>query len=96
MTIKKFLSKYEDLAKELVRCGGCSNILLHCDEKYTIVKIGDNEEGVLCETSQQNNRNIELVTKILDDNINHVFQIPVSQLDNNNNNIVKQNKQQEK
>jgi hypothetical protein len=79
MTIKKLISKYEDLAKELIRCGSCSNILLHCSEKYTIVKIGDNEESVLCETCQENNRNIELVTKISDDG-NHIFQIPVSQL----------------
>ena len=84
MTLKKFLSKYEDLANELIRCGSWTNILLHCGEKYTIVKTGDNnEEGILCETCQQNNRNIELVTKIsLDDGgNNHIFQIPISQLD---------------
>ena len=82
MTLKYFLNKYEDLAKELVRCGSCTNILLHSGTKYEIVKIGDNEEGILCETCKQNKRNIELVTKISDNgNINHVLQIPKSQLD---------------
>jgi hypothetical protein len=79
MGLKKFLDKYKDLAKELIRCGSCSNILLHCGTKYEIVKIGKNEEGVLCETCKQNNRNIDLVTRISEDE-KHVLQIPVSQL----------------
>src|SRR5687767_7934129 len=80
MGLRKFLTKYEDLAKELIRCGSCTNILLHCGTKYEIVKIGKNEESVLCETCQQNNRNVELVTKISEDENgnNHVLQIPVS------------------
>jgi hypothetical protein len=86
MTLKKFLSKYEDLAKELIRCGSCTNILLHCggEEKYQIVKIGgkgknNEEESILCETCQRNNRNIELVTRVSSEDNNHIFQIPISQ-----------------
>ena len=82
MGLKKFLAKYEDLAKELIRCGSCTNILLHSGGKYEIVKIGkeqEGEEGVLCETCIKNKRNIELVTRISEDG-NHVFQIPIAQL----------------
>jgi hypothetical protein len=85
MTLKTFLDKYEDLAKELVRCGSCQNILLHSGEKYEIVKIGGQdgqEEGILCETCKRNKRNVEMVTRIstTEDNKNHVFQIPITQL----------------
>ena len=84
MGLKKLLAKYEDLAKELIRCSSCNNILAHSGE-YQIVKIGkeqgqeEEEEGILCETCIKNKRNIELVTRISEDN-NHVFQIPISQL----------------
>jgi hypothetical protein len=47
MILRYFLNKYEDLAKELIRCNCCTNILLHSGEKYEVVKIGLNEEGVL-------------------------------------------------
>ena len=87
MGLKKFLAKYEDLAKELIRCGSCTNLLLHSGGKYEIIKIGkgkgqgqeEEEEGILCETCIKNKRNIELVTRISEDG-NHVFQIPIAQL----------------
>lgn len=93
MSLKKFLAKYENLAKELVRYGSCSKILLHCGDKYKIVKIGgksnnNNEESILCETCQRNNRNIELVTRVSSEDNNHIFQIPISQLNNINSNKV--------
>jgi hypothetical protein len=99
MSLKKFLSKYEVLAKELVRCGSCSNILLHCGDKYEIVKIGivgtkKDEEGLLCETCKRNNRNIELVTKVSDDG-NNIFQVPISQLNNNINTTTLEQQQQQ-
>ena len=62
MTLKKFLSKYEDLAKELVRCGSCGNSLIHCG-KYEIVSLLNGKvESILCETCKKNGRKIELVT----------------------------------
>jgi hypothetical protein len=78
-SLKEFCSKYKELANELVRCGSCTNILLHSGDKYEIVTIGQEEESVLCETCKQNKRNVEMVTRVSEDN-NHVFQIPVSQL----------------
>jgi hypothetical protein len=77
MTLKSFLNKYEDLTKELIRCNGCTIILLHSGEKYEIVKIGLNEEGILCETCQRNKRNVESVTRIKD-NDKQIFQVPIS------------------
>jgi hypothetical protein len=90
MSLKKFLAKYEVLAKELVRCGSCSNILLHSGNKYEIVSLLDGkEEGLLCESCKRNNRNIELVTRVSssaeDNNSNNIFQVPISQLNNTNN-----------
>ena len=97
MSIRKFLNKYEDLAKELLRCGSCQNILLHSGNKYKIVKIGKtNEEGIICETCQQNNRNIELATRISDDDDddgdinNHISQIPVSHISHNEELVVEE------
>ena len=91
--LQEFCSKFKDLANELVRCGSCQNILLHCGE-YEIVKIEKyDEEGVLCETCRKNNRTLEIVTIISpaaidadagedDDENNHhsIYQIPLSQL----------------
>lgn len=84
MSIKKFLSKYENLAKELVRCGSCTNIILHSGGKYEIVQV-EKEESVICETCKRNNRNVELVTRITSsaDTNHNVFQIPISQLNIN-------------
>jgi hypothetical protein len=81
MTLKTFLDKYPEFAKELIRCRSCLNILLHSGRKYEIVKIGSaKEEEILCETCKKNKRNIEFVTRISsssEDN-NHVFQVPIS------------------
>ena len=85
MSLKKFLEKYKDLAQELVKCGSCANILLHCGDKYEIVKITDTDyEGLLCETCKLHGRKIETVTTISTDE-NNVFNVPLSQLDINKN-----------
>jgi hypothetical protein len=89
--LQEFCSKSKELANELVRCGSCQNILLHCGE-YEIVKIEKyDEEGILCETCKKNNRKLEIVTIIFpaaidadaeddDENNYSIYQIPLSQL----------------
>lgn len=90
--LQEFCSKSKELANELIKCGSCQNILLHCGE-YEIVKIEKyDEEGILCETCKKNNRKLEIVTIISpaaidsdakDDNKNSqhsIYQIPLSQL----------------
>ncbi len=82
--LKEFCSKYEELAKELVRCGSCTNILLHSGGEYEIVQVENSngkEESVICETCKKHNRSVEMVTRVSEDN--HIFQIPISQLDIN-------------
>ena len=93
-SIKHFLNKHEDLAKELVRCGSCSNSLVHCG-KYEIVKVNNYNEGILCETCKNNNRELVFVTRISDDN-NHVFQVPISQLDISQKDTTRAEKQNQK
>ena len=91
--LQEFCSKSKELANELVKCGSCQNILLHCGE-YEIVKIEKyDEEGILCETCKKNNRKLEIVTIISpaaidvdakDDDKNNqqhsIYQIPLSQV----------------
>jgi hypothetical protein len=81
LKLKEFCSKSSVLTNELVRCGSCGNSLLHCG-KYELVHVNNNKdnEGLLCETCKKNNRDLEMVTRISEDN-NHVFQVPISQLD---------------
>jgi hypothetical protein len=98
MTLRYFLSKYNDLAHEL-RCNSCSNSLVHCGE-YEIVKVGLNEEGILCETCKIHKRNIESVTRISKNNDKQIFQVPISAVVqdipfNNINNKVKDNDKNE-
>lgn len=88
MSLKKFLEKYKDLAQELVKCGSCANSLVHCGDKYEIVKITDTDyEGLLCETCKHHGRKIETVTTISTDE-NNVFNVPLSQLDIKNKNKI--------
>ncbi|HET9805837.1 MAG TPA: hypothetical protein VFP49_02895 [Nitrososphaeraceae archaeon] len=94
--LQEFISKSEGQANELIRCGSCQNILLHCG-KYEIVQVGEGEEkeeGILCEICRTNNRKLEIViiisspaaavidTATDDENNNHhnIYQIPLSQV----------------
>ena len=88
--LQEFISKSEEQANELIRCGSCQNILLYCG-KYEIVQVGEEEkeEGILCETCRTNNRKLEIVTIISptaidaddeDNNHHDIYQIPLSLL----------------
>jgi len=69
MSLQESIRKNKDLHND-IKCGGCGNILLHCG-KYDIVKIGlgrgkRSEEGILCETCQNNGRKLVRVTRIIE------------------------------
>ena len=62
VSLKEYCSKSK-LANEIVRCGFCSNSLVHCG-KYEIVQFGQEKEGLLCETCKKNGRALEMITRL--------------------------------